>query len=76
MTRAHHKKIGDDIFHDIFDRQLPNLKEFKGTAEEVYLSELIRQGGGDINKILKISGLSRSHFYSLLKKHNLSIQSG
>jgi len=71
----HVKKIGHDIFQDIFDRQLPNLKEFKGTAEEVYLSELIRQGGGDIAKILNISGLSRSHFYSLLKKHNLSIQS-
>lgn len=72
----HVRKIGHDIFQDIFDRQLPNLKEFKGTAEEVYLGELIRQGGGDIGKILEISGLSRSHFYSLLKKYNLSIQSG
>jgi len=70
----HAKKIGHDIFQDIFDRQLPNLKEFKGTAEEVYLSELIRQMGGDMSKILTVSGLSRSHFYSLLKKHNLSIQ--
>jgi hypothetical protein len=35
-----------------------------------------RQGGGDIGKTLEISGLSRSHFYSLLKKYNLSIQSG
>ena len=69
------RNIGHDIFRDIFDRELPSLKQFKGTAEEIYLSELIRQGGGDIGKILTISGLSRSHFYSLLKKHNLSIQS-
>lgn len=70
----HAKEIGHDIFQDIFDRQLPNLKAFKGTAEEVYLSELIRQVDGDMGKILEVSGLSRSHFYSLLKKHNLSIQ--
>lgn len=69
------RKIGQDIYQDLFDRQLPSLKDFKGTAEKVYISELIRQGNGDIAKILDVSGLSRSHFYSLLKKHGLSIQS-
>jgi len=69
------QKIGQDIFSDIFDCDLPQLKEFKSTAEKVYLSELIRQGAGDITKVLAVSGLSRSHFYALLKKHNLSIQS-
>jgi len=75
-ARDHAREIGHDIFQEIFDRQLPSLKEFKGTAEEVYLGELIRQGDGDLPQILKISGLSRSHFYSLLKKHKLSIQPG
>lgn len=69
------RKIGQDIFQDIFDRKLPTLKDFKGTAEKVYISELIRQGNGEITAILGVSGLSRSHFYSLLKKHGLSIQS-
>jgi len=68
------QEIGQDIFQDIFDRELPGLREFKGMAEKVYLSELIRQGDGNISKILNISGLSRSHFYSLLKKYGLSIQ--
>ena len=68
------RKIGQDIFSDIFDCQLPTLKDFKGMSEKVYLGELIRQGDGNITKILEISGLSRSHFYSLLKKHSLSIQ--
>lgn len=64
--------IGQQIFEDIFDRPLPQLKEFKGAAEKTYLSELIRQCDGNMQKIMQISGLSRSHFYSLLKKYNLS----
>ena len=68
------RKIGQEIFQDIFDRPLPSLKTFKGASEKIYLSELIRQCGGEIARILAISGLSRSHFYSLLKKYGLSIQ--
>ncbi len=69
------RKIGQDIFYDIFDCDLPPLKDFKATAEKVYLSELMRQCEGDISKILMISNLSRSHFYSLIKKYGLSVQS-
>jgi two-component system, NtrC family, response regulator len=68
------RKIGQEIFQDIFDRPLPTLKAFKGTSEKIYLGELIRQCEGDIGRILSISGLSRSHFYGLLKKYGLSIQ--
>ena len=67
------KRIGQDIFEDIFERELPTLREFKGMAEKVYLAELIRQCDGDLPRILKASGLSRSHFYSLLKKYGLSL---
>ncbi|MGB5232249.1 MAG: sigma-54 dependent transcriptional regulator [Desulfoprunum sp.] len=66
--------IGQEIFQDIFDRPLPTLKAFKATSEKIYLGELIRQCNGDISRILTISGLSRSHFYALLKKNDLSIQ--
>jgi len=68
------RKIGQEIFQDIFDRPLPTLKAFKGTSEKIYLGELIRQCNGDVARILAISGLSRSHFYALLKKYELSIQ--
>ena len=68
------RKIGQEIFQDIFDRPLPSLKIFKGTSEKIYLGELIRQCDGDIARILSTSGLSRSHFYALLKKYGLSIQ--
>lgn len=67
------RKIGQEIFEDIFDRDLPTLREFKGVAEKVYLGELIRQCGGDLARILTVSQLSRSHFYSLLKKYDLSL---
>ncbi len=66
--------IGQEIFQDIFDRPLPALKIFKNASEKIYLSELIRQCAGDMSRVLAISGLSRSHFYSLLKKYGLSIQ--
>ncbi|MBI9079698.1 MAG: sigma-54-dependent Fis family transcriptional regulator [Pseudodesulfovibrio sp.] len=67
------REIGQGIFEDIFDQQLPNLRDFKGMAEKVYIGELIRQCGGDLGKILTVSKLSRSHFYSLLKKYGLSL---
>ncbi|MEE4240566.1 MAG: sigma-54 dependent transcriptional regulator [Desulfopila sp.] len=67
------RKIGQKIFEDIFDRELPQLKEFKNTAEKIYLSELMRQCQGELAEILKKSGLSRSHFYALLKKYGLSL---
>lgn len=67
------RKIGQEIYRDIFDRSLPPLKEFKGMTEKIYLSELIRQCNGDISTILEKSELSRSHFYSLLKKYGLSL---
>ncbi len=67
------RKIGQKIFEDIFDSELPLLKEFKGTVERIYLSEMIRQCDGSIGEILNKSGLSRSHFYSLLKKYGLTL---
>ncbi len=65
--------VGQKIFEDIFDSPLLPLKEFKNTAEKTYLGELIRQCDGNIQKIMHVSGLSRSHFYALLNKHKLSL---
>jgi two-component system NtrC family response regulator len=65
--------VGQKIFEDIFDSALLPLKEFKNTAEKIYLGELIRQCDGNMQKIMHVSGLSRSHFYALLKKYHLSL---
>ncbi|MCJ7679126.1 MAG: sigma-54 dependent transcriptional regulator [Candidatus Aminicenantes bacterium] len=51
----------------------PNLKELRkaavSEAERRYLKELISYTGGEKNKACQVSGLSRSRFYSLLRKH-------
>ena len=51
----------------------PKLKEIRkaavSEAEQKYLKDLISFAGGDNNKACRISGLSRSRFYTLLKKY-------
>jgi len=51
----------------------PKLKEIRkaavSEAEKQYLKGLISFVGGDKNKACRISGLSRSRFYTLLKKY-------
>jgi DNA-binding NtrC family response regulator len=50
----------------------PNLKEIRkaavSEAEQQYLKNLLSFVGGDIKKACRISGLSRSRFYTLLRK--------
>jgi two-component system NtrC family response regulator len=52
---------------------LPKLKEVRAAAvsdaEQQYLKELISFTGGDSSEACRISGLSRSRFYTLLKKY-------
>ena len=51
----------------------PKLKEIRkaavSEAERQHLKDLISFAGGDKNKACRISGLSRSRFYTLLKKY-------
>jgi two-component system NtrC family response regulator len=51
----------------------PKLKEIRKAAvsgaEQQYLKDLISFAGGDNNKACRISGLSRSRFYTLLRKY-------
>ncbi|GAB7081338.1 sigma-54-dependent transcriptional regulator [Megalodesulfovibrio paquesii] len=53
------------------DTPLPSLKAFKASIEHVYLEALQRQTGGDVERMTEVSGLSKSHLYALLKKHQL-----
>ena len=51
----------------------PKLKEIRkaavSEAEQKYLTDLISFAGGDNNKACRISGLSRSRFYTLIRKY-------
>ncbi|TIH14090.1 sigma-54-dependent Fis family transcriptional regulator [Marinifilum sp. JC120] len=64
--------VFDNTVSNILTGELPPLKIFKGMAEKKYLEELLLRYAGETATILKISGLSRSHFYALLKKHGIN----
>jgi len=53
-----------------------SLKDYRdaamGRAEQDYLAALVRKTGGDIAETCRISGLSRSRLYTLLKKYGIS----
>jgi two-component system NtrC family response regulator len=53
------------------EEALPTLKDFKTSKEREYLLRLVGSHGKDIQKMLAVSGLSRSHLYAMLKKHDL-----
>ncbi len=55
------------------DSTIPTFKAFKNLMEIKYLKNIIAETQGDVQKILKRSGLSKSHFYSLLKKYEIKI---
>lgn len=52
---------------------LPSIKEFKDMAERHYLERLVFKTGGDVPRMLELSGLSRSHLYALLKKNDIGL---
>jgi transcriptional regulator of acetoin/glycerol metabolism len=50
---------------------LGTLEEYRDAATHRYLKELL---GADLAEALRLSGLSRSGFYALLKQYGLSRQ--
>ena len=63
------KKQGDaGIFSDT---RFPAFKTYKQEMERRYLTRIIASANGDVKTILEWSGLSKSHFYSLLKKYDI-----
>jgi two-component system NtrC family response regulator len=64
---------GKPEIHASVPKVPPKLKEIRkaavSEAEQRYLKDLISFVDGDNNKACRISGLSRSRYYTLLKKH-------
>ncbi|MCP4023744.1 MAG: sigma-54-dependent Fis family transcriptional regulator [Desulfobacteraceae bacterium] len=52
-------------------RNLPFLNVYRDTAEKKYLTLLLKQTENDRKKACKVSGISQSRLYQLLKKHDL-----
>jgi len=59
------------------DGKLPSLHDFRNgvfdRAERQYLFNLVQHAGQNISQACQLSGLSRSRFYSLIRKHQISL---
>ncbi|MFC1850061.1 sigma-54-dependent transcriptional regulator [candidate division CSSED10-310 bacterium] len=51
--------------------RIPTFTNHKDTSERHYLKEVLEATQGNIQEACSITGLSRSRFYALLKKHRL-----
>ncbi|MEG6593667.1 sigma-54-dependent Fis family transcriptional regulator, partial [Desulfovibrio sp. 1188_IL3213] len=54
--------VGDD---------LPDLRQWKARAEEAYVRSVWSASNGDARKAAGMAGVSRGHWYELMKKHGL-----
>jgi two-component system, NtrC family, response regulator len=52
--------------------EFPSLTEYRNKLEKNYLYLLMDKAKGDREKACKLSGISQSQLYALLKKHDLS----
>ncbi len=55
------------------DEGTPSLKEWKKYTEHTYVQRILAQNKGDIRACAQMAGVSRGHFYELLKKHNITL---
>ena len=54
------------------DAEFPSLPEYREKSEKHYLRMLLDKADGDRNTACRLSGISQSRLYGLLKKHNLA----
>lgn len=52
---------------------LPLISEYRDAAEKKYLEALVVKAGGDRSVARRLSGMSQSRLYALLKKHGISL---
>ena len=54
-------------------RALKYRQEKQSRQQAVTLEQIIAATNGDVKRILNLSGLSKSHFYSLIKKYGIQV---
>lgn len=52
---------------------IPCLREFREAMDKKYLQDLMVRTGGNIREVSRLSGVSRSRLYELLKLHGIPI---
>ncbi len=53
------------------EEDLPALRQWKAQAEEAYVRRVWAVCGGDVRKAATRAGISRGHWYELMKKCGL-----
>lgn len=73
MTAEHgdDARVGAARITKLPDEAMPTLRAHKAEAERHYVAVLLAKTEGDMRKAAKIAGVSRGHFYELVKKHEL-----
>lgn len=76
-VRPHDRSESSQNDHPPSPLEYQSLKQFRKHAADLaegdYLRELVRTTHGDIEACCRISKLSQSRFYELIKKHDLTI---
>ena len=62
---------GVDILEDFAHERFPNIKDFRSVMERQYLQKLMRLSDGSKKEACRLSGLSRTRLFELLKKHKI-----
>jgi len=55
--------------------ELPSFRQHQASSAKEYLKQLFLVVGGDKNRACRISGLSKSYLYKLLKEHCVNVDS-
>ena len=61
-----------DVTEDLGKDNFPKIKDFRGEMERRYLEKLMRISQDSRQEACRLSGLSRTRLFELLKKHNIS----
>jgi two-component system NtrC family response regulator len=72
----HPPPSADSVPDDALCRELPPFKAFREDLEKQYLRDLMAMSRGSIKEACRISGLSRSYLYELLKQCGIAIPRG
>lgn len=51
--------------------QAPSLRTWKAQAEEEYVRRVMAISAGDVRRAASVAGISRGHWYELLKKYRI-----
>lgn len=57
----------------VAESDFPSLSEYRARTERDYLTMLVHRSKGDREKACRLSGMSQSQLYNLMKKHDLSL---